>query len=122
MNDAEEQAEQAVDRFEEHFGWMMPDTSYNIEIGYDSSQNQEYGEEAVPIGYELETTIPGEDDEIDSEFEFGGGHLIFGDAEEVQEEYEALVDEFKTRYEDSTVEAESWGNIAERIERGENHR
>ena len=97
----------------------MPDTSYNIEIGYDTSHNQQYGEHGVPIGYELEATIPGEDDGIDSEFEFSGGHLIYGDLEEMQAEYEALVDEFETRYEDSTVEAESWEDISERIERGE---
>ena len=118
MNDAEEQAEQAVDLLEEHIGWMMPDTSYDIEIGYDSSQNQEYGEYGVPIGYELE---PSEESEIEGDLRLSGGHLIFGDGEEAQLEYEALVDEFDKRYEDSTVEAESWEEIAERIERGENH-
>lgn len=120
MNDAEEQAEQAVDLFEEHVGWMMPDTSYNIEIGYDQNHAQEYGEHGVPIGYELEATIPGEDGGIDSEFEFSGGHLLYGDLDDMQTEYEALVNEFDSRYEDSTVEAESWEDIADKIEQGEN--
>lgn len=119
MIDAEEQAEQAVDLLEEHVGWMMPDTSYEIQIGYDQNHAQEYGEHGVPIGYELEATVPS-DTGRDSEFEFSGGHLLYGDLDDMQAEYEALVNEFDSRYEDSIVEAESWKDIADKIEQGEN--
>jgi len=104
LNDAEEQAEQAVDLFEKHLGPVMPDTSYDIEIGYDSRQDHEYGEHGVPIAYELE---PSEESEIEGNLQLSGSHLIFGESEDAQLESEALVNEFDSRYEDSTVEAES---------------
>jgi len=119
LNDAEEQAEQAIDLFEEHVGWMMPDTNYEIQIGYEPDPDPSYGDSGIAISYEMEATIPSEDGGRDSEFEFSGGHFLYGDLDEMQAEYEALVDEFENRYESSTVEAESWDDIAERIE-GEN--
>jgi len=120
MTDPQREAEQAVDLLEEHHGWMMPDTEYQIELYHESGEEPEYGEHGFQVSYRLEARLPAENpSQRDSEFEFRGGHLMFGNVDEIQDQYKALIDEFRERFDYSSLEYENWEDLEEQL-RGEN--
>lgn len=107
MSTPEERAEGAVDALEDHLGWLMPDTEYQIEIQPETDLDSYEIGDSFEVEYRLEATVPSESGR-DSEWGFEGSHLIHGEEAEVREEYEALISEFEDRFEYSGLEYPEW--------------